>query len=58
MRVRTTRRGRVAAGALCALAAGAFALGVALGDGPSPQPSAASRLSLGQLAGERVIVGF
>jgi len=58
MRVRTTRRGRVLIGALCAVAAGAFALGAALGDAPAPQPSAASRLSLGQLAGERVIVGF
>jgi beta-N-acetylhexosaminidase len=58
MRVRTTRRGRIVTGALCAVAAGAFALGVALGDAPPPQPSAASRLSLGQLAGERVVVGF
>lgn len=46
------------AGALCAVAAGAFAFGMALGDAPAPEPSAASRLSLGQLAGQRVIAGF
>jgi beta-N-acetylhexosaminidase len=55
----TTRRRRFAAGAAAGLAAAAFALGAALGDRASaPQPGAASRLSLGQLAGERLIAGF
>ena len=37
----------------------AFAFGAALGDGPSPAPpSAASRLSPSQLAGQRIVVGF
>jgi beta-N-acetylhexosaminidase len=41
------------------LAVGAFAFGATLGDGPSPSPpSAASRLSLPQLAGQRLVVGF
>jgi beta-N-acetylhexosaminidase len=42
------------------LAIGAFAFGAALGDGPSPNPSpsAASRLSLPQLAGQRIVAGF
>jgi beta-N-acetylhexosaminidase len=52
------RRRRIAAAAACGLAAGAFAFGVALGDGGSPPPSVASQLSLGQLAGERLVVGF
>ncbi|MEX2108106.1 MAG: glycoside hydrolase family 3 N-terminal domain-containing protein [Solirubrobacterales bacterium] len=47
------------AGVACGLAAGAFAFGAALGDSPSaPTPSAASQLSLGQLAGQRIVVGF
>jgi beta-N-acetylhexosaminidase len=44
----------------CGLAVGAFAFGVALGDGgtgSSPRPSAASRLTPGQLVGERLVVG-
>lgn len=44
----------------CGLAAGAFAFGVALGDGgatPSPRPSAASRLTPRGLVGERLVVG-
>ena len=58
VRVRISRRRRIAAAALCGLAAGAFAFGVALGESPPPPPSAASQLGLGQLAGERVVVGF
>ena len=54
-----TRRRRLAIGLACGLAAGAFAFGVTLGDGSSPpQPSVASRLSLGQLAGQRVVIGL
>jgi beta-N-acetylhexosaminidase len=45
-------------GVVCGLAAGAFAFGVALRDGTSPPPSAASRLTLSQLAGERIVLGF
>jgi len=52
------RRRRISAAALAGLAAGAFAFGVALGDGAAPQSSAASKLSPSQLAGERVVVGF
>jgi beta-N-acetylhexosaminidase len=54
-----TRRRRLAAGSAAGLAVAAFAFGAALGDrSPAPRPSAASRLSLGQLAGERLIAGF
>jgi beta-N-acetylhexosaminidase len=49
---------RVAIVAVGGLAAGSFALGPALGNGPSQMPSAASALSASQLAGERVIAGF
>ncbi len=52
------RRGRLALGALAGLAAGAFVLGAALGDGQPPQPSVASTLSPAQLAGQRIVVGF
>jgi beta-N-acetylhexosaminidase len=53
------RRRRVAAGAICGLAIAAFAFGAVLGDrGGSPAPSPASRLSLRQLAGERLVAGF
>jgi beta-N-acetylhexosaminidase len=52
------RRRRIALGALAGLAAGAFALGAAMGDGPPPQPSLASRLSIPRLAGERIVTGF
>jgi beta-N-acetylhexosaminidase len=54
----TIRRRRLATGAACGLAAGAFAFGVALGDGSEPQPSAASGLTPSQLAGQRIVVGF
>jgi len=43
---------------LGALGAGAFALGVALGDGPAGRPDAASQLTLRQLAGQRIVAGF
>src|SRR3954447_2823736 len=52
------RRRRAATAALCGLAVGAFAFGVALGDNPPPAPSAASKLTLKQLAGQRLVVGF
>jgi beta-N-acetylhexosaminidase len=52
------RRRRIALAACCGLAAGAFALGVTLGDGASPQPRVPSRLTPAQLAGQRVVVGF
>jgi beta-N-acetylhexosaminidase len=44
--------------ALCGLAAGAFAFGVALGDNAPPAPSAASTLTPKQLVGQRLVVGF
>jgi beta-N-acetylhexosaminidase len=54
-----TRRRRLAAAVTAGLAVAAFAFGAAFGDrAVSPQPSVASRLSLGQLAGERLIAGF
>ncbi len=52
------RRRRLALGALAGLAAGAFALGAALGDSSPPAPSVASTLPLGQLAGERIVTGL
>jgi beta-N-acetylhexosaminidase len=58
MEIRRKRRRRAAIAALGGLAAGAIAFGVALGDGTSPAPSPASRLSLAQLAGQRLVVGF
>jgi beta-N-acetylhexosaminidase len=51
------RRRRLTLGALAGLAAGAFALGAALGDSPSSVPDPAATLPLGQLAGERVVAG-
>jgi beta-N-acetylhexosaminidase len=54
-----SRRRRLAAGAGAGLALAAFAFGAALGDrGGTPAPSAASQLSLRQLAGERLVAGF
>ncbi len=58
VRAGMARRRRLTAAALSAVAAGAFALGAALGDGSPPPPSAASRLTPAQLAGQRLIVGF
>ncbi len=52
------RRRRIALAALAGLAAGAFALGAAMGDGPPPRPSLASTLSIPWLAGERIVTGF
>jgi beta-N-acetylhexosaminidase len=52
------RRRRAGLAVLGGLAAGAFAFGVALGDGAPPKPSAASKLSAKQLAGQRLVVGF
>jgi beta-N-acetylhexosaminidase len=49
---------RIAAAALLGLAIAAFAFGGALGDSTEPTPSAASRLTLRQLAGQRIVVGF
>lgn len=56
----TARRRRIAVGAVGGLAVAAFAFGAVLSDrGGSPRPpSAASRLSLPQLAGERLVAGF
>ncbi|HSS04828.1 MAG TPA: glycoside hydrolase family 3 N-terminal domain-containing protein [Solirubrobacterales bacterium] len=54
----TRRRRRLAVAAVCGLAAGAFACGVALHDGTSPSPGAASRLTASQLAGQRIVLGF
>jgi beta-N-acetylhexosaminidase len=54
----TIRRRRLAVGAVCGLAVGAFAFAVALGDGSAPRPSAASRLTPPQLAGQRIVLGF
>jgi beta-N-acetylhexosaminidase len=51
------RRRRLALAALSGLAAGAFAFGAALGDGPAPKPEVASTLSPKQLAGQRIVVG-
>ncbi len=51
-------RWRVAAAVAGGLALGAFAFGVALGDGKHPESSPAERLSLSRLAGQRIVVGF
>lgn len=52
-------RRRGAAGLAGGVALAAFAFGAALGDdGPAPSPTAASRLSVTQLAGERIVAGF
>jgi beta-N-acetylhexosaminidase len=58
MELTPKRRRRAALAALCGLAAGAFAFGVALGDGTPPDPSAAEKLTPKQLAGQRLVVGF
>jgi beta-N-acetylhexosaminidase len=55
-RSRVRRRG-IALGALAGLAAGAFALGAALGDPPAPEIEVASTLSIPRLAGERILAG-
>jgi beta-N-acetylhexosaminidase len=53
--IRRRRWGVVAA--LACLGTGAFACGATFGDGSSPRPGPASTLTLGQLAGERIVVG-
>jgi beta-N-acetylhexosaminidase len=53
----TARRRRLAVGILAGLAAGAFALGAAVGDSPPPEIEVASTLSGPHLAGERIVVG-
>jgi beta-N-acetylhexosaminidase len=58
METRPKRRRRATLAALGGLAVGAFAFGVALGDSAPPDPSAASELSLKQLAGQRLVVGY
>ena len=58
METRLKRRRRAAIAVVCGLAAGAFAFGVALGDGEPPAASAASKLTPKQLAGQRLVVGF
>jgi beta-N-acetylhexosaminidase len=52
------RRRRLVLGALAGLAAGAFALGAALGDSPAPRVEVAATLPLPQLAGERIVAGL
>jgi beta-N-acetylhexosaminidase len=52
------RRRRLAAGVLIGLAAAAFVLGAALGDGPSAPVEVAATLPPRQLAGERIVVGL
>lgn len=51
------RRRRLGLGALAGLAAGAFALGVALGDTPTVEVEVSSTLPVPHLAGERIVVG-
>jgi beta-N-acetylhexosaminidase len=54
-----TRRRRLAIGTIGGLAIAAFAFGAVLSDrGSTPTPSAVSRLSLPQLVGTRLVVGF
>lgn len=55
---RVRRHGRLATAAICGLAAGAFVLGAALGDGQPPRPSLASQLTPARLAGQRIVLGF
>jgi beta-N-acetylhexosaminidase len=52
------RRRRLALGVLAGLAAGAFAFGAAMGDGPASRPEVASTLPIPRLAGERIVTGL
>jgi beta-N-acetylhexosaminidase len=52
------RRRRLALGVLAALAAGAFAIGAALGEAPKAEVEVSSRLPIPHLAGERLLVGL
>jgi len=55
----SAKRRRLAVGTICGIAIAAFAFGAVLSDRrSSPPPSAASQLSLPQLSGERLVVGF
>jgi beta-N-acetylhexosaminidase len=56
-RARARRRG-LALATLAGVAAGAFALGAALGDGRPPAAKAAETLPLAELTGQRIVVGF
>ncbi len=60
MATATIRRRRLALGAVLGLAAAAFTMGAALGDGEGDEQarSAASGLSAAELAGGRIVVGF
>jgi len=58
VRAATIRRRRVKLYAILGLAIGAFAFGVALGDGPASRPDPATRLPLAELAGQRIVAGF
>jgi beta-N-acetylhexosaminidase len=58
-RRKARRRRRLTFAVLAALAAGAFALGAALGDGKAPpRVEVAETLPVDQLAGQRIVVGF
>lgn len=57
-RARVRRRRRLAFAVLVGLAAGAFALGAALGDGRAPRISVASTLPLREQVGERLLTGM
>jgi beta-N-acetylhexosaminidase len=57
-RARARRRRRLSLAVLCGLALGAVVLGATLGDGSSPDPDPARAMPLGQLAGERIVVGL
>jgi beta-N-acetylhexosaminidase len=48
----------MAAGAVCGLAVGAFAFGVALSDRSPPRPSVVGGLPAGRLVGQRIVLGF
>src|SRR3954447_12441906 len=52
------RRRWGALGVLACLAVAVLALVASLGDGEGPPPGPASKLSLGQLAGERIVAGL
>jgi beta-N-acetylhexosaminidase len=58
MRRARARRRRLALAVLAVLAGGAFAFGAALGDGPAPTAEVAETLPLGQLTGQRILVGL
>ncbi len=55
---RARKRRRLAGGAVCGLALGAFVLGARLGDGSPTRPGVAAELPAGRLAGQRIVLGF